>query len=266
MTQQGSYPDPKKVHDVKDFPIPRTVTNVQSFLGLIGYYKKFVQGYAKIVVSFFDLTKKDQSFLWTHACQEAFDTLKLGLIEAPILVRPDFERPFLLDVNWSIKGAGSVLSHKQNKHECVIAYASEGLTPSQRKFHPMEGECYDLIWGIMHFWQYLYKASIVVKTNHKPLKWLVIVSDPFDRRGKWISMFQDFNFKIIHRAGARHANDDVLSHNLVGSHDGDEDFGVEIRKEKKNVSVAQVWKSATLSPHILTISQDVSVELMQREE
>ncbi len=72
--------------------------------------QEFVHGYAKIVVPFFDLTKKDQSFLWTPACHEAFDTLKLRLIEAPILVRLDFERPFILDVNWSIKWVGLVLS------------------------------------------------------------------------------------------------------------------------------------------------------------
>jgi hypothetical protein len=122
----------------------------------MGYYRNFVCGYAKIVVPLFDLTRKDQSFLWTFVCQEAFEVLKHRLIEAPILVRPDFERPFILDKDWSIKGIGSILSQKQDKHECVIAYASKGLTPSQRKFHPMEGECYALIWGIMHFRQYLY--------------------------------------------------------------------------------------------------------------
>jgi hypothetical protein len=120
---------------------------VRAFLGLTGYYRNFVRGYTKIVVPLFDLTKKDQSFLWTPACQEAFDTLKLKLIEAPILVRPDFERPFILDVEWSIKGVGSILSHKQDTHECVITYASKGLTPSQRKFHLVEGECYVLIGG-----------------------------------------------------------------------------------------------------------------------
>ncbi len=120
-------------------------------------------------MSLFYLTKKDRSFLWTLPCHEAFDTFKLKLIEAPIFVRPDFERPFILDVNWSIKKVGSILSQKQNKHECVIAYAGKGLTPSQRKFHPMEGECYALIWGIMHFRQCLYQAFFVVKINHKPL-------------------------------------------------------------------------------------------------
>jgi len=104
----------------------------------------------------------------------------------------------------------------------------------------MEGECYALIWGIMHFWHYLSHASFVVKTNHKPLEWLATISNPFDNRGMWISMLQDFNFKIVHRAGTSLANVDALSRNPVDSHDDDEDFGVEIQDEKKDVNVAQV--------------------------
>jgi len=112
VTKQGSYPNPEKVYDVKDFPIPKTITNVQAFLGLTIYYKNFVRGYGKIVVPLFDLTKKDWSFLWIFNCQEAFDTLKLRLIEAPILVRPDFERPFIFYVDYVIKKVGLVLSQK----------------------------------------------------------------------------------------------------------------------------------------------------------
>jgi hypothetical protein len=104
----------------------------------------------------------------------------------------------------------------------------------------MEGECYALIWGIMHFRQHLYQASFLVRIDHKPLKWLATIFDPFGKRGRWISMLQNFNFKIFHRVGARHANVDALSRNLVGSHDEDEDFEVQIQDEKKNVDVAQV--------------------------
>jgi hypothetical protein len=75
----------------------------------------------------------------------------------------------------------------------------------------------------------------------KPLKWLAIVFDPFGRRGKWIFMLQNFNFKFVHKARVKHANLDALSHNPIGSHDEDKDFGVDIQDEKKNVSVAQVW-------------------------
>jgi len=74
-------------------------------------------------------------------------------------------------------------------------------------------------------------------------------------------MLQDFNFKIVHKVGARHANADVLSRNPINSHDEDEDFGMEIQDEKKDVSVVQVWKSFALSPHILTFSKFVDAQL-----
>ncbi len=160
------------------------------------------------------------------------------MIEAPILVRPDFERPFILDVNWSIRGVGLVLSQKQNKHECVIAYARKGFTLSQRKFHPMEGECYALNTGDNAFPAIFMSGFLVVRTNLKPLEWLAIVFDPFGRKSRWISMLQDFSFKIVHRAGTRLVNANALSCNPISSHDEDEDFGVEIQDEKKNVDVA----------------------------
>ncbi len=68
MIKQGSYLDPMKVHVVKDFPILKIITNVRAFLSLIGYYKNFVHGYVKIIMPLFDLTKKDQNFLWTLTC------------------------------------------------------------------------------------------------------------------------------------------------------------------------------------------------------
>jgi len=110
-----------------------------------------------------------------------------------------------------------------------VAYASKGLTDTQKKFHPMEGECYALIWGIMHFRQYLHMKHFILRTDHKPLEWLATVSDTHGRRGKWVGMLQDFSFKIVHRPGMRHMNADALSRNPVGLAVEDEDFGEEIR-------------------------------------
>ncbi len=119
-------------------------------------------------------------------------------MEAPILVRPNFKEPFCLDVDWSTKGVGANLSQKKGRFEKVIAYASKALTVAQRKFHPMEGECYALIWGILHFRQYLHRTHFTLRTDHKPLEWLATVSDAHGRRGRWIDMLQDFSFKIVH--------------------------------------------------------------------
>jgi len=83
--------------------------------------------------------------VWDMGCQQAFQELKATLVDAPILTRPDFKNTFCLDVNWLPRGVGAILSQKEGRFEKVVAYASKNLTEAQRKFHPMEGECYALI-------------------------------------------------------------------------------------------------------------------------
>jgi hypothetical protein len=179
----------------------------------------------------FELTKKDVVFVWTQDCKRAFDALKKALMEAPILVRPNFKEPFCLDVDWLTKGVGAILSQKEGRFERVIAYASKALTVTQKKFHPMEGECYALIWGILHFKQYLHRTHFTLKTDHKPLEWLATVSNAHGRRGRWIDLLQDYSFKIVHRPGMKHANADTLSQNPMGQAMDDEDFQQEIHDD-----------------------------------
>jgi len=126
---------------------------------------------------------------------------------------------------------GAVLSQREGRCEKVIAYANKALTVAQRKFHPMEGECYALIWGILHFRHYLHRTHFTLRTDHKPLEWLVTISNAHGRRGRWIDMLQDFSFKIVHRPGMRHANADTLSRNPVGQVVDDDDFYQEIQDD-----------------------------------
>jgi hypothetical protein len=224
VSKEGTRPDPSKINAVWEFPAPTTVVSVRSFLGLTGYYRRFIRGYAKLAGPLFELTKKDVDFIWNEDCQRAFGALKRALIGAPILVRPNFKESFLLDVDWSTKGVGAILSQKEGRFERVIAYASKALTVAQKKFHPMEGECYALIWGILHFKRYLHRTHFTLRTDHKPLEWLATVSDAHGRRGRWIDLLQDYSFKIVHRPGARHTNADALSRNPVGQAMDDEDF------------------------------------------
>jgi hypothetical protein len=229
VSHEGTKPDPSKINAVVHFPVPKTVTDVRSFLGLTGYYRNYVWGYSRLVVPLFELTRKDVAFVWDLGCQCAFEALKGALVAAPVLIRPDFKKSFCLDVDWSPKGVGAILSQREGRMERVVAYASKGLTSAQRKFHPMEGECYALIWGIMHFRQYLHRNHFVLRTDHKPLEWLVTVSDAHGRRGRWIDMLQDFSFKILHRPDMKDANVDALSRNPVGEAVDDDDFSEEIQ-------------------------------------
>jgi hypothetical protein len=235
VSKEGIQPDPGKIQAVLNFPTPRNVTNVRSFLGLTGYYRKYVKGYSILAGPLFDLTRKDVAFIWDENCEQAYQALKTALVSVPILTRPDFKRTFRLDIDWSPKGVGAILSQKDGKFERVIAYASKSLTDAQKKFHPMEGECYALIWGVMHFRQYLHMKHFILRTDHKPLEWLATVSDAHGRRGRWVGLLQDFSFKIMHRPGLKHANADALSRNPVGSATDDDDFDQGIQDVTTNV-------------------------------
>ncbi len=102
-----------------------------------------------------------------------------------------------MDINWSTRRVGVIFSQKDGRKEHVVAYASKGLSSMHKNFHMMERKCNALIWGIMHFRQYLYMNHFTLRTNHKPLKWLATMSNAYGKQGKWIDMLQDFDFKII---------------------------------------------------------------------
>jgi len=95
----GTKLDPSKIEAVLHFPQPKTVTNVRSFLGLAGYYRNYVQGYSQLTAPLFELTRKDVNFVWDMGCQQAFQELKVALVDAPILTRLDFKKAFCLDVD-----------------------------------------------------------------------------------------------------------------------------------------------------------------------
>ena len=110
VSRDGCALSPLKVEAIMQFPVPKNVTNIRSFLGITGYYRIYIRDYAIIAVPLFELTKKEEPFVWTATRQNAFEALRLKLATAPILIRPDFTLPFILDVDWSQKGVGAVLS------------------------------------------------------------------------------------------------------------------------------------------------------------
>jgi hypothetical protein len=99
VSKEGTRPDPAKIEAVMHFPTPKTVTSVRSFLGLIGYYRKYIRGYSKLVGPLFELTRKDVAFMWDMGCQQAYKALKVALVDAAVLTRPNFKKTFWLDVD-----------------------------------------------------------------------------------------------------------------------------------------------------------------------
>ena len=234
VSKGGSRPDPKKGEAIMQFPRPQSTSDVRSFNGLTSYYHTHIRSLASITQPLYELTKAGVDFKWSDECENAFRELKRRLANAPVLARPDLTQDFILDVDWSGKGVGAVLSQKIKGREHPIAYTSKALTSSQKKYHPMEGECYALVWALMHFCQYLYRNKVHLRTDHKPLEWLHSVADAHGRRGRWVMMLQDFDMRIEWREGKRHQNADTLSRHPTGNPE-------EINDEEKRIFMTSSW-------------------------
>lgn len=203
-----------KVESVKEFPTPTTKKNVRSFLGLTGYYRKFVQGYDGIARPMIELTKKaaPKEIKWTPQCQTAFDTLKAKLSTDPVLVTPDFTKEFLLQTDASKNGIGAVLSQiNDNSEEHPIFYLSRKMLPNELNYSVAEKECLAIVWSINKLRYYLQGHKFTVVTDHKALIWLDKTRNCNNRLMRWSLTLQQFTFNIQYRRGVTNTNADSLS-------------------------------------------------------
>jgi len=156
ITREGVSTDPAKIDKVAKWPTPQSAREVQQFLGLAGYYRRFVRNFATIAKPLHRLTEKTTRFEWTPECHEAFQILRQRLCSAPILVFPNFNKPFILDTDASNTGIGGVLSQLDEAgNECVIAYASRTLSKAERRYCVTRRELLAVVTFTQHFRPYL---------------------------------------------------------------------------------------------------------------
>jgi len=212
ISAAGISPDPSLTEKVRECPMPKTVKEVQSFVGLASYYRRFVHQFAKIVQPLTKLIRKDQKFVWSQDQEEAFATLKDKLVTAPILAYPDLTKPFILQTDASNEAVGAVLAQKdEHGREHPIAYISRSLTNPERNYSTTEKECLALLHACQTFRHYLYGSEVVVVTDHAPLQWLQNNKDTSSRLIRWSLKLQDLNMKIQYKPGKSHSNADAMS-------------------------------------------------------
>ena len=146
FTERGVEPDARKVESVKNFPTPKTVKQLKSFVGLVGYYRKFIPQFSKIAAPLHKLLKKDAKYVWEESHEVAFHTLKQKLTSPPILQYPDFSREFILTTDASNDGAGAVLSQGPIGKDLPIAYASRSFNKAERNYSTVEKELAAIVW------------------------------------------------------------------------------------------------------------------------
>ena len=200
-----------KVQAVADWPVPSTQKDLKSFLGLASYYRRFVRGFSCIAAPLFQLLHKDREFVWTDACQGAFDQLRRALSDAPVLAPADPSLPFMLDTDASGVGAGGVLSQVGADGERVVAYFSRVFNKAEKRYCVTRRELLAVVLSVRHFKYYLCGLPFTVRTDHSALQWLMSFREPEGQVARWLEELQAYNFTVVHRAGAQHSNADALS-------------------------------------------------------
>ncbi|CAG2224863.1 Retrovirus-related Pol polyprotein from transposon 297 [Mytilus edulis] len=211
VSDKGIACDPAKIESVSDWPVPKNVNEVRSFLGLAGYYRRFIPSFSEIASPMTNLTKKGLKFLWDQDCQNAFEVLKEKLISAPILSYPIGDGEFILDTDASGHAIGAVLSQVQDGEEKVIAYASRMLSDTQQKYCTTYRELLAVITFVKYFRHYLLGQQFRIRTDHASLIWLKNFKHPEGMVARWISVLDTYDYEIEYRKGTQHTNADVLS-------------------------------------------------------
>jgi hypothetical protein len=212
LTPDGLRAAPSKLKAIHEWPIPRNVKEVQSFLGLCGYYRKLIKDFAKLEKPLRDLTCKGTVFYMGPLELGAFDKLKDALVSDPVVKLPDFsgKYPFEVHTDACDTGVGAVLvQHDENGVERAVAYDSKNFNATQKKWHTTEHEAYAIVWSLEKFRPYLLGSHFILKTDHHSLQWLS--KAPKGRLARWAMALSEYDFSIKHRSGKANANGDALS-------------------------------------------------------
>ena len=234
-------PEECKLTAVKEYPQPKTKKHVRAFLGLAGYYRRFIPNFAEIATPLSDLTKKlmPNTVVWNEKTEQAFVQLKKLLTSKPILYSPDIKKPFTLQTDASETGIGAVLSQSdENGVEHPVAYFSRKLLPRETRYATVEKECLAVISGVRFFRVYLEGTRFTIETDHRSLEYLRRMRETNGRLTRWSLSLQPYDFVIRHRAGVNNGNADGLSRIAYTQQASSEKGGGDVRDSHRTCDVS----------------------------
>ncbi|KAA0058399.1 pol protein [Cucumis melo var. makuwa] len=213
VSKAGVSVDPAKIEAVTGWTRPSTVSEVRSFLGLAGYYRRFVENFSRIATPLTQLTRKGAPFVWSKACEDSFQTLKQKLVTAPVLTVPDGSGSFVIYSDASKKGLGCVLM-QQGK---VVAYASRQLKSHEKNYPTHDLELAAVVFALKIWRHYLYGENIQIFTDHKSLKYFFTQKELNMRQRRWLELVKDYDCEILYHPGKANVVADALSRKVSHS-------------------------------------------------
>jgi RNase H-like domain found in reverse transcriptase/Reverse transcriptase (RNA-dependent DNA polymerase)/Integrase zinc binding domain/Chromo (CHRromatin Organisation MOdifier) domain/gag-polyprotein putative aspartyl protease len=214
INEHGIHVQQHKVKAVRDWPTPTSRTQVKAFLGLTGYYRKFVSGYSRVAMPLTELTKISRRFEWGAEQQRAFDQLKEGLTSAPVLAHPDPTRQYLLNTDASGFAIAAVLSQQQEDGKVrPVAYYSRKMNSAERNYDVHDKELLAIVMAVKHWRCYLDGSPHPTKvlTDHKGLQWLNSKAELTGRQARWVELLADVEYEVSYIPGKQNAVADALS-------------------------------------------------------
>ncbi|GJU07075.1 putative reverse transcriptase domain-containing protein [Tanacetum coccineum] len=207
IDSQGLHVDPAKIEAVKNWTSPTTPTEIRQFLGLAGYYRRFIKDFSKIAKSLTELTQKNKKYIWGEDQESAFQLLKQKLCEAPILALPEGNDDFVVYCDASHQGLGAVLMQREK----VIAYASRQLKPNEENYTTHDLELGAVVFALKIWRHYLYGTKCTVFTDHKSLQHILDQKELNMRQRRWLELLTYYDCEIRYHLGKANVVADALS-------------------------------------------------------
>jgi hypothetical protein len=207
ISQDGVSVDPEKVQEVMDWKPPTTVRQIRSFLGLAGYYRRFIPDFSRIAKPMNELLKKGVKYEWSQKCEDAFHTLRQHLTTALVLAQPDNTKPFEVYCDASGTGLGCVLMQENR----VISYASRALRPHEKNYPTHDLELAAVVHALKIWRHYLMGAQCNIYTDHKSLKYIFTQADLNMRQRRWLELIKDYDLEVHYHPGKANVVTDALS-------------------------------------------------------
>lgn len=223
ISSKGILPNIHNTDKVLSFPTPRNPDQVRSFLGTIGYYRRFIKDYTSKTSSLIMFLRKNVRFRWGPDQEEAFKVLKQDLTTAPILAYPDREKVMILTTDASNVGVGAILSQSKTgseEGEQVISYNSRSLRGSERNYATVHLEALAVVWGVAKYKHFLRSKKFILRTDNAALTFVMAPSKPSPKLSRWAAALLEYDFDIIHHTGKENPAD-ALSR-LLPFHDYDQ--------------------------------------------
>lgn len=211
ISREGIKPNPDKIHAIENYPIPKTTKQIKQFLGLVGYYRKFIPDFARLTKPLTVCLKKGKHINLDSNYINCFEKCKKLLTNDPILQYPDFTREFNLTTDASNYAIGAVLSQGPIGSDKPVAFASRTLNESEINYSTIEKEMLAVVWATKYFRPYLFGRHFRVYTDHKPLEWLLNLKDGNSRLTRWRLKLSEYKFNVYYKKGKANTNADALS-------------------------------------------------------